>query len=238
MSPISPHQTTCPRTRLALTLLLTGTALALPPKPAAPTHTSTASDAAWVRTYTIPAGQLKPPTQGQVQGRENDLNWDPRFLPLLKSAFPQKQWFWFDHHHFTPVANLIQTFIGVPGDVVLDNNRYVTADGCVPHDGFDRGMLWIDTGANPAHIIFVATQLISSLGPGDETLWLFSSAHLNWTDLPPAFLTSLKRWQDKNNATGYPQHITIATLVQPSGEQINLTPPSLFYKQNQPGAKQ
>jgi|ERR1035437_9551235 hypothetical protein len=197
-------------------------------------------DASWTRTYAVPWQNIPVvPDFAQEQGQENRLNGDPRFLPLLKSAFHQQQWFWRDHYRFTPVPDLVQTFIGVPGSALLDENRYITADGCVPHDCNDRGMLWIDTGSRPAMLIFVATGLVRGSDRSDPThLWILSSKHLDFENLPPAFLTSLRRWKDDNAAHGYKEDFVLATLVQPTGEQVDLTYPTLFYKQNEPGAKQ
>ena len=201
--------------------------------------TTPSSNAAWTRAFAA-AWRDIPATPPIVhnQGRENALNGDPRFLPLLKSFFPQHQWFWFDRYKFTPVANLVNTFIGVPGNAILDDDRYVTADGCVPHDCNDRGMLWIDTGTQPATLIFVATGMVASVQGGEQTrLWLFASKHMDFQNLPPAFLSSLERWHIDNVANGYKEDILLATLVQPNGQQVDLTYPTLYYKKNQPGAK-
>jgi hypothetical protein len=191
-------------------------------------------DAAWVQTFAAPLAGNQ--TDKQI-GRENALNGDPRFPLLLKSSFHQHQWFWYDNNKFTPVAELIELFIGVPGSALLDDNRYVTADGCVPHDCVERGMLWIDTAAHPATVIFVATTDVNSIEGGDHArLWLFASQHLDFQNLPPAFLNSLKRWHNYI-ALGYKEDIVLATLVQPNGEQVDLTYPTLYFKDHQPGAK-
>ncbi len=135
---------------------------------------------------------------------------------------------------FTPVAELAQQFMGVPGRVLVNENRFVTANGCVPHDCADRGMLWIDTAtAEKPALIFAATGNISN-GPADRNsqihLWLFSSARLNWDKLPPPFPSSLNQWWNKTTAVWnewVPEKIVLVTLVQPSGEMVDLSP-SLF----------
>jgi hypothetical protein len=177
------------------------------------------TDASWAREFASPSGQ----------GRENALNGDPRFSAFLGSSLHQQQSFWLDHGHFTPVAELVHTFIGVPGSVLLDENRYVMADGCVPHDCYDRGMVWIDTAAQPAAVIFVATGLVSgSQGNAtSEHLWLFSSTTLDWQNLPEAFRASLQRWYKTNQMKGYDEKILLVTLVQPNGHMIDV-PPSMF----------
>jgi hypothetical protein len=197
------------------------------------------TDTSWVRTFAVPYHPLTPhPPFIEGQGHENALNGDPRFAALLHSSFSQKQWFWYDHYHFPPVADLITTFIGVSGSALLDDNRYVTADGCVPHDCGDRGMLWIDTGTKPATLIFVATGDIRDVKGSNAThLWLFASKHLDFENLPPDFLSSLQRWHDLNTANNYKEDFVLATLVQPNGEMVDLTYPTLNFKQNEPGAK-
>jgi len=204
------------------------------PQPAA-----AADDASWMRTYAaawqnIPAKPLTDNSQGHEPQLVNDL----RFDKLLHSSFHQQQWFWYDHHRFTPLPDLARIFLGVPGSAVVDDDRYVTADGCVPHDCLDRGMLWIDTGTHPATSIFVATQMIRTVnGDPDMHLWLFASRHLDFENMPPDFRSSLERWHANDTAMGYPEEFTLVTLVQPSGEQVDLTYPTLNDQQNQPGAK-
>lgn len=153
-------------------------------------------------------------------GQENRLNWDPRFTALLKGAFPQKQWFWYDHYRFTPLPELIQTFIGVPGNAILDDNRYVTIDGCVAHDcSANLGMLWSDTEQRPALLLFVGINIVAGSSDNASHLWIFSSANLNWTALPKPFLASLHRWILKISANPYNRYnFVLTTFVQPNGE--------------------
>lgn len=214
---------------------------AAPPARKATTPNLRGTDAAWTKDFAVP----NVPSN-QLQGRENALNWAPRFLPLLQSSFPQKQWFWYDHHHFTPVSGLVQTFMGVPGDVILDDDRYVTADGCVPHAcaGY-RGMLWIDSSAHPAVLIFAAINMVNNeSGKEADHLWLFTSKKLNWTHLPQPFLSSLQHWQQKLAAkgymgtTGYHYNFLVATIVQPNGEMVDISPTVLRLGTSASGAKQ
>jgi len=184
-----------------------------------------------------------------TNGYENEFNGDPRLSALLKSSFPQHQWFWYDHYKFTPLPDLIQTFIGVPGSALLDEDRYLTANGCVPHDCTTRGMLWIDTTAHPAKLIFVATGDVSA-GTGDKgassMLWIFSSSKLNWQKLPQAFLNSLHRWQNDLTEQDRKGHVAwidqggflVANLVQSTGEIVVITPSVLGLEPATPGAKQ
>jgi hypothetical protein len=202
---------------------------------------SVISDATWTREF------ASAYTPSNDIGNENQLNGDSRFTTLLKTSFPQRQWFWRENYRFISVPDLVQTFIGVPGDAILDDQRYVTADGCVPHDCNDRGMLWIDTAAHPAKLIFVGTASVRT-GPADagsrDRLWLFSSSKLDFQNLPQPFLTSLRRWKDRiaasnyNGTAGYHYNFILATIVQPSGEMIDISPALLHLDTTESGAKQ
>lgn len=181
-------------------------------------------DLSWVREFANPS-------RGSGERRENLLNFDRRFRGLLVSSLPQQQRFWRDHGRFPSLPDLAQAFLGVPHDVLIDENRYVTADGCVPHDGNDRGMVWIDTdSAVTPSIVFVATGWVSN-APGESGssyhFWLFSSKRFNVQSLPPPFLASLSRWKKSNEANGYHEHIVLVTLVQSDGQMEDVSP-SLF----------
>ena len=208
------------------------------------------SNADWTRAFAAPWQDIPfTPPFVPSQGRDNALNRDPRFPLLLRSSFHQHQWFWYDNNKFTPVAELIELFIGVPGNAILDDDRYVTANGCIPHDCVDRGMLWIDTAAHPAKLIFVATGDVSS-ATGDKSsstmLWVFSSSKLNWQQLPPPFLLSLHRWQNNLIEQDRKGHVAwidqggflMANLVQPTGEIVVITPSVLGLEPATPGVKQ
>jgi hypothetical protein len=205
---------------------------------------SPAGDATWMKPFAAPCNGGACPSHGV--GEENRLSNDQRLLPLLRSSLHQKEWFFSQTHNFMPVSDIVSTFIGVPGSAILDDDRYVTADGCVPHTcDILRGMLWIDTGAHPATLIFAATDSIDSVDYSKHIyadqfhLWLFVSGNRRPpTALPPEFLSSLKRWHDVNEANGYKQDIALVTIVQPDGGQIDLTYSNLFIQRNKPGAKQ
>ncbi len=192
-------------------------------------------DASWVRDFASPS-------QGSEKGRENQLNLDPRFHALLQSSLQQHQFFWRDHGRFTPVPDLVQTFIGVPGSVLLDQNRYVIIDGCVPHDCGDRGLVWIDIApAKRPPLIFVATGDISN-GPGDRErqihLWLFSSTPLNFQKMPPQFLSIVSQWWNRTSqGWDVPERIVLVTLVQPTGEMVDLSPSIFTFNDSTQGAK-
>jgi hypothetical protein len=187
---------------------------------------SAQQDLSWIREFTAPATPAN--FAGSELGKENRLNGDPRFAKLLKDSFPQDQHFWFDDGRFTPLPDLIHEFIGVPGNALLDRNRYALINGCVPHDCGDRGFLWIDTesSAEPL-LIFAATGLISGGTAGTPIhLRLFASQKLNWQHLPPEFKASFAQWwnQTTRSWTKYsPEQVVLVTLIQPSGHEVDLS---------------
>lgn len=198
-----------------------------------------ARDATWAKLYATtcqPAVKQCPPS---TNGYENDFTWDKRLPALLRASFPQHQSFWQDQERSTSVPNLVLEFIGVPGSLLVDQDRYVTANGCVPHVCEYRGILWIDTARHPAQLIFVAA--------GDENmLWIFSSTRLNGKQLPQPFLASFHRWRDQliqfdsqgHSSSTYLDDFLAANLVQPNGEIVTLSPSALGLQSPLPGAKQ
>ena len=202
-------------------------------------------DASWAKAYATSCPQYKHPCPPSTDGYENAFNGDSHLPGLLKQSLPQRESWWVNGHAGSaPVSSIVQGFIGVPGALIVDDDRYVTANGCVPHACAIIGMLWIDTGMRPATVIFVAEVMIEDLKGGDANhLWVYTSALENFGALPPNFLTSLKRWHDSVPNKYFPQTVTVATIVQPNGRMEDLTFDTLFYKQNRPafpksGAKQ
>ena len=162
---------------------------------------------------------------------------------MLRDALPQRQYFWQDHGALTPLADLVHTFIGVPGQVLLTGGRYVTVDGCVPHACSARGLVWIDTGgeagsdcskassnASRPGLIFVATDDVNGAPASGESLvqlWMFSSGKLNWQELPASFLQAVRTWwaaTSKVWAKYTPERVVIVSLVEPSGRVTTLSP--------------
>lgn len=222
-------------------------ALALAPAlfAGAQTHASSSQgDTAWMRSFAAPCDTTPCPLHGV--GNENRISTDRRLHPLLQPSLHQKEWFFSETHNFMPVADIVSYFIGVPGNAILDDGRYVTADGCVPHTcDILRGMLWVDTGTKPASLIFAATDPIDSADYAKHIyedqfhLWLFvSNNHRPVSALPPEFLSSLKRWREVNEANGYKQDIALVTIVQPDGGQSDITYSNLFTQRTRTGAKQ
>jgi hypothetical protein len=159
-----------------------------------------------------------------------DIKWDPHFRALMQQSLHQRQSFWRDHGHFESVPELIATFIGVPGSVTLAQDRYLTVDGCVPHACSARGMVWIDLAAAKPSVIFVAENQINQSRDekgSPQHLWLFSSTTLDWQHMPQPFIDSFDKWFAAYHATSaryFEIYPAIVTIVQPTGENVDLTP--------------
>jgi hypothetical protein len=216
------------RVLISTSLLMTVPLIVSAPVIAESAPAKASSGARWLRGFASP-------DSGDVKGRQNRLNWDPRFHSLLRSSLPQRQFFWRDHGRLTPLPQLVHLFIGVPGDVLLAEGRYLTITGCVPHDCADRGMVWIDTApAEKTPLIFVATGQVNGGSPSRNSLIhlrLYSSVPLNWQKLPPQFESSLRRWW---NSTTHawdkyaPEQLVMITMVQPTGDTVDLSPSFLL----------
>jgi hypothetical protein len=187
------------------------------------------NDLAWARAFASP------------EKKDEDHKWDPQFRVLMRGSFTQRQSFWRDHGKFPSVPDLVEEFLGVPGGVSLDADRYVTMDGCVPHACSARGMVWIDTrGGGKSLVIFVAPEDVSTAASDKRALqhlWLYASDELNWQKMPPEFVTSLARWYGAYQATWakyYRMNVLMLTLVEPSGLTYDLSP-TLFALDSQMG---
>lgn len=129
------------------------------------------------------------------------------------------------------VPELVQIFLGVPERVTLDDDRYVTMDGCVPHACSARGMVWIDTrGTGKPLVLFVAPEDVSTVDTekfAEQHLWLYASAEVNWQRMPADFKSSLARWYAAYRAvwkSSYEMRVGMLTLVEPSGLTYDLSP--------------
>lgn len=187
-------------------------------------------DLMWVREY-AKAGET---------GNENGLNGDPRFDALLKASFHQGQRFWMDHGSFAPVSEVVHQFIGVPGNMVIDQDRYVTANGCVPHDCNDGGFVWIDTRSlGKPLVLFVATGMVSGDSPNKEMhmhLRVFASRKVNWQRMPPSFMQSFAHWYTAGQVKYLAYKVDMVTIVEPNGQEMDLAP-STFEFEGSPAAQ-
>lgn len=131
-----------------------------------------------------------------------NLRTDPRFKPFLQHTFgnvditfgnddprlncPAGAW-------CRPGPEVIEEFLGVPGPIQVDDHRFVTASGCVPHFCAHRGMLWVDTheDENGPTVVFVAVE-----GAVEPSLWLYSNRDFydDPSSLPHNLLLNINRW--------------------------------------------
>ena len=192
-------------------------------------HRSADADASWAKLYATDCGAaMKHPCPPSTDGYENEFSGDARLIPLLRLALPQRESWWVNGYGGSaPVSSIVQEFIGVPNKLIVDDNRYVTATGCVPHDCMSTGMLWIDTGTIPATVIFVGEDLVvgGREGGAGYHLYLYTSRDLatyyagkqHIGIFPPEFLKSLTQWHEASISKYDHQRILLVTTVWPNG---------------------
>ena len=181
--------------------------------------------------------QYGPPPAG---GREHDLIQDPNFEGFLQEYFTTPQSFWGPQKgdpknpNHKSLATTVYDFLAVPGQVIADDNRYMTVTGCVFHFCPSRGLVFADLdGKNPL-VVFAAINWIKESHTPNEpdaeyTLWIFPDqkmgTSLSADALPPPLLHSLTRWMETPlPGSGIVQKIRYAILVDPDGtpHQINV----------------
>ncbi len=184
-------------------------------------------DAAWAKMYATDCGNaMKHPCPPSTNGYENEFNGDPRLPELLRRALPQRESWWVNGYAGSaPVSSIVQDFLGIPGELIVDDDRYVTATGCVPHDCTTHGLLWIDTGTHPATVIFVAEDLFVGGHESGYHLYLYTSRELatyyagrrHIGMLPAEFLATLAAWHASLPSKYDPQNVVLATIIWPNG---------------------
>ncbi len=176
-----------------------------------------AADAHWLLEF-----------QGKMHGNwisENALILDKRFEPFVDHYLRMKQTFWEKDEGMGIVA---EEFLGVPGSVDSDGQSYYAADGCVPHDCTDKGMLWVDLKTDPAIVVFAATDIRRNSVDGSYRLYLFTSRILNPGELPSTLRTSITRWTAEPLGDGITiEKISQAFIVGPDGNEVQADPDSL-----------
>lgn len=177
-------------------------------------------DITWLWQYTEPA----------PHGRPADLVSDPRLKPLLTRDLTAPQSFWGDTAVLPSTVATALAFLSVPGQVLGDGNRYLTADGAVLDLPTSRGQLFLDLGAAHPLLIFSAIDWIRDGRSTDEptaeyTLWVFPSRALDPDHIPPAFQRSITRWTSAPPAgSQLLQNITHVILVDPDGQPHAVRP--------------
>ncbi|MDE1177725.1 MAG: hypothetical protein PW789_14160 [Edaphobacter sp.] len=174
-------------------------------------------DLSWMWQYTQPA----------PDGHENGLTSDPRFHEFLRSHLAAPQSFW---GNGKPLADVATEFLAVPGIARADENRYLTATGCVPNFCPSRGMLFVDIGSRHPLVIFAAIDWNRESHNIDEdnaeyTLWIFpdrSLAPADATDETQHLSSPLKRslgiFSAELKGGRVPPLVTHAFVVEPNGK--------------------
>jgi hypothetical protein len=186
-------------------------------------------DVSWLAPYANPT----------PEGRGDELTHDSRFKVFLRDHLTAHQIFWNENESLGDTAI---EFLGVPGQVILDDNRYFSFDGCVPHFCPSRGLLFVDLGTAHPLVVFVAIDWVKdNKVPGqtgaEYTLWLFSNRPLTIDSaaneagvehVPPALIHTISRWAAQPTAgTIVVPNITNTVLVDPTGTPHQVPPASL-----------
>jgi hypothetical protein len=182
---------------------------------------------AWAQKK-APAATASVPTKWMLDyqgtGDANVLR-DPQFAPLLTRMLPQHQVF----EYGMTLTKVIEYYLDVgTGRVTVDEGRYATVTGCVPHlCNTDQGLLWVDTGSATPNVLFAALQPMSGSQVQDDTttaweLWIFGSQLLDVDfdhvgALPDDFMKRLKDWVGD-------APVGSALFVEPNGVVVPLLP--------------
>ncbi len=187
-------------------------------------------DLSWMWQYTEPA-----PT-----GNESALISDVHFKPLLIQHLTAPQTFW---SKGKSLADTTLEYLGQPRSVVADENRYITATGCVPEFCPNRGLLWIDLGSPRPLVVFAATNWIAENKATDQpganyTLWVFSSRALDPVHLPRPLMRRIAPWAVEPLADGTIEQIANVILVGPDGQPHQIQPSDIGIDQTKPQTEQ
>jgi hypothetical protein len=192
-------------------------------------------DVSWLAPFANPA----------PEGRGQALVHEPRLRPFLQDHFTAPQSFWNDNES---LYETILEFLAVPNQVVLDDNRYLAADGCVVAFCPARGLLFIDLGNAHPLTVFAAVDWVKEnksveQSGAEYTLWVFSNRPLT-TDIeaaagaeadpkgpihiPAALTAAISRWAAAPiPGTNTHQNITHAILVDPNGTPHAVPPATI-----------
>ena len=132
----------------------------------------------------------------------NDLRLDARFQSFLRDSLHRAAILLGPAQPATsPSPTPPSTSSRSPRQVLADDNRYLTIDGCVPHFCPARGLLWVDLGGPHPLVVFAAIdwdpQDHTTDQPAAEyTLWLFSNQPLIDPDAHPSSRSpqAIARW--------------------------------------------
>ena len=131
------------------------------------------------------------------------------------------------------LSETVYDFLTIPGQVIADENRYVTVTGSVFRVRSSRGLVFADLNGKDPLVAFAAIDWIRDSRPttdpeAEYTLWIFANKPLyqkalpgsgdSSAHLPPPLERSLERWLKRPlPGTGVVQKIKTAILVDPDG---------------------
>jgi hypothetical protein len=196
----------------------------------------TREDLSWLAPFAVPA----------PEGRAGALVHDPRFKTFLRDHLTARQAFWNENQ---PLPETIMEFLGNPNQVVLDDNRYLAADGGVQAFCPARGLLFVELGTAHPLVVFIAVDWVKedktpSQSGAEYTLWLFSNHSFRAAEethneseqqtakltlrIPTALTSAIARWvaQPVPGSTAH-QNITHAVVVEPDGTPHQIPPASI-----------
>ena len=188
--------------------------------------------------------QYSPPP---AEGREHELIQDPHFHDFLDQYFTAPQSFWGPHaddpqgRARKSLAETVYDFLTIPGQVIADENRYITATGSVFHFRTSRGLIFADLNSKDPLVAFAAIDWVRDSRPttdpeAEYTLWIFTNKPLfakplpgsaeSAFHLPPPLERSVSRWVVQPlPGTGTVQKIREAILVDPDGTPHKISVP-------------
>jgi len=173
-------------------------------------------DVSWLAPYATP----------EPGGRAEELMHDSRFKPFIRDHLTAPQTFWNQNES---LHETIAEFLGVPGQVFLDDNRFLSVDGSVPQFSPSRGLIFVDLGTPHPLVVFAATDWVKeNKTPGQSgaeyTLWVFTNHPLRATSdddanhIPDALKRAIARWTNRPvTEGGTAENITTTILVDPDG---------------------
>jgi hypothetical protein len=146
---------------------------------------------------------------------------DKRFHPLIDRYFAGRNVaFWGNK----PMSEVIFEFLGVPGTVTVEHDRFVIATGCVPHFCPDRSMLWVDTHVDAQQTEPVIVSILTDVHGPETTLWLYSNKDFydDPVALPHNLRLNIARWIRVPRKPIV--RVSHAIIVDPSGRQQKEVP--------------
>jgi hypothetical protein len=183
------------------------------------------------------------PEPHNPDGRENQLIQDPEFPHFLEEYFTAPQSFWGPKptdpkaptHKSLPQT--VYDFLAIPGQVIADQERYITVTGAVFHFRTSRGLVFADLNSAKPLVVFAAIDWIRDSKPvadpqAEYTLWIFPNQPPGPpsapTNLPPPLVKSLTRWlATPVPGTSFPQRVTHAILVDADGTPHEIPLPTV-----------